>query len=62
MPEGAIERERLGRGPNVEALSDDDLDAVAVDDELAGAAHALAELLGRPVRGHGPNAPLGLVR
>ena len=51
MPQRAVERERLGGRSDVESLRKDDLDAVAVSDELPGLRYPSAVLVGRPVRG-----------
>ena len=51
VAERAVERQRLGCGAHVEALRDDDLDAVALGDQLASASDPPAVLVGRAVRG-----------
>ena len=46
----AVQRERIRRGRDIEALREDDLDAVAFGDELARARDARHVFLGRAVR------------
>ena len=58
MPQRAVQRERLRRRSHVESLGEDDLDAIAVGDELAGLRYPGAVFVGRAVRGHRPSHAL----
>ena len=62
MAERPVQRQRLGRGTHIESLRDDDLDAVALHDQLAGLADPRAVLVRRSVRGDGSHDAFGLVR
>ena len=62
VAQSPVEGERLGCGPHVEALREDDLDAVALVDQVTGLRDARAVLVGRSVRGHGAHGTIGLGR
>ena len=50
MPQRAVQRQRIRRRADVEPLRQNDLDAVALGDELARLLHTPHVLLGRAVR------------